>query len=68
MPCLPIVLHGLAKKWHFYTSKLLEIEDLLDNTHPEVKQLEKLTNLGVEMEKVGGAELKVGGAAAPPTA
>ena len=33
----------------------------------EAKSHPKLSKLGVATDKVGGAELKVGGAAAPPT-
>ena len=67
MPNLPIVFHVSAKILRFYPSKPSEIEDMVANIYSEVKQRPKLTKFCVAMQKVDGAELKVGGAAAPPT-
>ena len=39
----------------------------MDYSHSEAKSHRKLSKLDVARDKVGGAELKVGGAAAPPT-
>ena len=40
---------------------------VVEYSHSEAKSHQKLAKLGVATDKVGGAELKAGGAAAPPT-
>ena len=48
-------------------SKPFQCEGVVECSQSETKLHQKHANLGVGTDKVGGAELKVDGAAAPPT-
>ena len=48
-------------------SKPFKCNFVVDYNHFEPQSNRKLAKLGVATDKIGGAELRVGGAAAPPT-
>ena len=57
---------GWPKFGVVYHRKTIKIVDVKDTSHSEAKPLQNLTKLSVATQKVSVAELKVGGATAPP--
>ena len=62
-----IASHRLVEFCIVDPCKPFKIEGFEGTSHSEAKPHQNLAKLRVAREKVGGAELKVGGAAASPT-
>ena len=62
-----IAFHRLDKIWHLNPSQPFEIEDVVDNIRSESQTTLKTHKTWCGNAESCWAELKVGGAAAPPT-